>query len=341
MKRNTPPQEEPQGRPIGMQQQAVDIKQWYNNLSVAWKKVIEYTLGIEELTTKEDFDQLEQTEQLYFYIDQEYLNELKDLTPVTALKNVRHLYLSGVPVQDISAIRNMNLLSLDLGNSMILDINDVQYLRNLEYLALSNTRIANVRPVSGLSNLKSLRIDYSRVKDLTPLEKLYQLRELNLSGLKIKDVSMLSNLVSLIELNLSNTHVKDVSGLNGLKGLERLYLNYTQVSDITPLTELLYVNNLDLSYTHVKDFSPLSNMKNLEYVNLGHTSIETLNGLHFPNLKTLSLYNAALENLDGVHNFQKLEHLEVSRTMVDDISPVSELLNLKYIYILTILMLPI
>ena len=139
------------------------------------------------------------------------LGEIKDITGIQSLNNLKYFTLYGTQVSDISALKGLtNLQSLDLRMNQISDISSLSGLTNLQELLAYNNKISDISPL----------------KDLTNLEKL------NLANNQISDISSLSGLTNLQELNLYNNQISDISSLEHLTNLQTLYLGNNQISDI-------------------------------------------------------------------------------------------------------------
>ena len=72
--------------------------------------------------------------------------------------------------------------SLNLSSQGLTQINDLQFLTNLEKLDLSNNQITDVRPLANLKHLKQLNLSQNQIKDITPLSTLPHLQVLDVLG---------------------------------------------------------------------------------------------------------------------------------------------------------------
>jgi hypothetical protein len=108
-------------------------------------------------------------------------------------ENVRSLIADLDPVMDKTEIVTM----MDLSESYISDLSQVQLFKELKKLNLSRTPIQNVGPISELENLEILDLSFTAVRSATPLEKLKRLLELYLDYSEcdqLFDVTLLPNL---------------------------------------------------------------------------------------------------------------------------------------------------
>jgi len=157
-----------------------------------------------------------------------YSEQECNLMPLTRLRSLKILTLSGPGVGDISAVAQLT---------------------DLEELDLGHTFVADVTPLAGLTSLVALDLDDTDVVDITPLSNLVNLRSLSIQGTKIVNVSPLSGLTKLWFLDLDNIHAVDLSPLAGLTNLEWLSVYETDVSDIAPLAHLTSLKQLHLNQT--------------------------------------------------------------------------------------------
>ncbi len=162
--------------------------------------------------------------------------ELNDLSPLSALSQLRTLFCSSTEVSDLSPLAGLS---------------------QLQTLFCYSTQVSDLSPLAGLSQLQILECSATRVSDLSPLAGLYQLQALYCSITRVSDLSPLSALSQLQMLDCSITQVSDLSPLAGLSQLQMLDCSRTQVSDLYPLAALSQLRMLDCSDTQVSDLSPL------------------------------------------------------------------------------------
>lgn len=70
--------------------------------------------------------------------------------------------------------------SLDLSSRGLQQINDLQFLTNLERLDLSDNRITDVTPLANLKQLKQLNLNHNQIQNIQSLVTLPQLQELDI-----------------------------------------------------------------------------------------------------------------------------------------------------------------
>ena len=163
-------------------------------------------------------------------------NIISDLTPLSGLTNLTHLYLTDNDITDVTPLSGLT---------------------GLEWLDLSFNCISDVTPLSGLTSLKTLLLSSNRFTDLTSLSGLTSLNRLYLNDNNITDVTSLSGLTNLTTLSLSVNNITDVTPLSGLANLIDLSLDRNSISDLTPLSRLTRLNRLILFINSISDLSPL------------------------------------------------------------------------------------
>ncbi|WP_053433614.1 leucine-rich repeat domain-containing protein [Sporosarcina globispora] len=259
---------------------------------------------------------------------------------------------SDLTVEDMEQLR-----TLDLQNTMITNLEGLQYAVNLESLHIGSNEITDLTPLSSLINLKILNINsYSNIVDLQPLESLTNLGMLSLTGEKIADLSPIAKLVNLQTLDLRGKQIKDISPLAHLQKLSSLGIEDTQIRDITPLKSLTALRFLTVGNSQVDSISPLADLKSLSYLRLDGNEISDLTPLSgLSNLRSLSLNGnnitelTPLKNLNGLNSIglsgnnisdidvlaslNYLQVLELSHNPLTDISPLKNLTWLKTLYL--------
>ncbi|WP_299459630.1 leucine-rich repeat domain-containing protein [uncultured Microscilla sp.] len=121
---------------------------------------------------------------------------------VADLEKVKHAALIKIDSHDIQVLRIFKSLGL-------LQINDIQIgvdqLDNFLYkntLELSSKNITQINDLQFLTNLESLDLSNNQITDLTPLRNLKKLKRLNLSNNQIEDLSILDELPNLVEVDV-------------------------------------------------------------------------------------------------------------------------------------------
>jgi|GEM_PF-1021576 len=138
-----------------------------------------------------------------------------------------------------------------------------------------------------------------QIRDIAPLADC-PLRELDPGGSPVEDFSVLMKIKTLRMLNLRNTQIKD---LNVAQGLTNLY-------------------NLNINGTPVKDLSPLKGMTKLDRLTVGSTlKAKDLSPVFECPLTSLGIEGCLIKDLSFVTNFPALINLNISSTLVKDLSP--------------------
>lgn len=171
---------------------------------------------------------------LHPYVDFDlaiWATELQDISPVRAMPGLECLNLDGKGINDISSLRDMGLIRLNVVNSEVSDLSPLQGLQ-LRILDLTGSRkITDLSPLNGLP-LERLTIASTSVSDLTPLEGMH-LTLLNCETSLVSDLSPLKGM-PLTDLHLKGSAVTDLAPLQDLP-LERLTCNFQASRDTSVL----------------------------------------------------------------------------------------------------------
>ncbi|HRB96717.1 MAG TPA: COR domain-containing protein [Nitrosomonas sp.] len=209
-------------------------------------------------------------------------------------------------------------------------------------LDLSYNGIGNegARYLSWINNLTELGLKGNNIdnKGAFYLADLNKLTILDLANNQIKDIGVeyLSKLSCLNMLYLSSNQIRDsgVEHLSNLKHLEVLQLDdcmigsigVKHISSLSNLIELDLANNLitDAGVKHIKSLSQLIklNLSNNEISKAGTKQLVALEKLEF-----LELKRTAITSLNEFTNFPHLRRLNVSDTLVADLTPIRYLLE--------------
>jgi len=145
--------------------------------------------------------------------------------------------------QPSGIIRQHKLLTiakLNASSYEIINLDGIQYLRNLASLNLRDNHITEITQISQLTSLQDLNLRGNAISDITPLTTLTKLESLNLRDNPIRDLSPLSNLTNLRELNLHGIPLGDkITLLQNFSSLIRLNIRNCAVTDISLLAKLM------------------------------------------------------------------------------------------------------
>jgi hypothetical protein len=148
--------------------------------------------------------------------------------------------------------RFSKLEALQLSETSLPDVRELQSLVRLRSLDLSGNNLLDFSPLSGLPTLEVLNVSQNTQVDLASLLPLqFQLKELDVSGTAIERVSVLKSFKQLRKLSLRQTHVAEVEDLAQLDRLEFADFSDTWIHSVEALSALPRLQKLNLSFTLV------------------------------------------------------------------------------------------
>lgn len=263
--------------------------------------VLSDLINLKELKISGDFEELKNPN--YSFL--KYLNSLEKLS-------LYRITMTYIPY--VSLLNNLKELSLNLVSS---DVSSPINLKNLEKLTLSSNG-KNLDMIKLLPKLEELSLFfnqdedrlYSEVEetDLNHLSHLSHLKKLRLHRYYC-ELDFLSNLKNLETLNLRGS-----GSFNG----HPFSLGWGNEANLTPLKHLKKLKELDL-YFNYSDIEPLSKLTNLEKLTLYDGNNEDIDKIDF---NPLSRYG-----------FYKNYHISSNFDESINLSPISKLINLKYLKI--------
>ena len=232
-------------------------------------------------------------------------NQVKDLSPVAGLTNLRVLFLHHNPISDLSPVRGLiNLTDLMLYDTLVSDISPVRGLTSLTILQFHGTEVTDLSPISGLINLKNLAFSDPDLSDISPVAGLINLERIFSWNHSISDLSALSGLTKLKAIDLCGGDISDLTPLGGLTGLKDLYLVGNDISDISPIAGLTGLERLNFAGNNISDISALAGLTNLKWLKLENNDISDVSPLaRLTNLTWLAVDRnniSDLSPLDGI-----------------------------------------
>ncbi|NLV40484.1 MAG: hypothetical protein GXY15_04560, partial [Candidatus Hydrogenedentes bacterium] len=251
-----------------------------------------------------------------------YWSEVLDgkLTSLTA---------SGLGISHLDGLELLvELVTLDLYDNEIADIEEVSMLTSLEELDLGRNSITDLSPLAPLVNLTAVELgcgniltrgiapipgQSNQIVDVSPLADLTQLTFLGLSGNDITDVSPLADLENLQYLALSGNPATDFSPLYGLQDLVLLGLGDLGLND-TQMTSLLSnwpdLMGVDVSWNNLTSLSCVSSCTGLQLIlahgNFSLASIAALSNT--PDLQVLLAASCQITSADALAGVAESEN---------------------------------
>lgn len=179
--------------------------------------------------------------------------ELKHLDGLEKLIRLENLDLSNTSVSTLLDLNELTQLrKINISNTRISDIVLNHPQNNLKWICADNTRVTNTAFLWQLSGLERLSLSHCPVDNLSPLEHLIELEDIDVSYTKITFLPRLARLERLEQLNCAWTPIVTLDDMELPASLKSLDLSYTQLrripNCIRQLKELrsLYLNGLKL-----------------------------------------------------------------------------------------------
>ena len=141
-------------------------------------------------------------------------NIVLDLTPLSKMKSLDYISISGIRIQNFDALSETS---------------------NLERITLGGTYINNLNQLKSHSKLKEIFILGTSLKDISALKNLQNLEVLILMNTSVTDLSLLENLRNFKSLSLQGTRIKDITVFKRLRYLEELFLPGLTVEQLKEL----------------------------------------------------------------------------------------------------------
>ncbi len=178
--------------------------------------------------------------------------------------NLYELGIEGYKSQDLIKFKNLNSLRyLGLGNSTIMSLNGIEFLKKLNELSLSYLK--NLSSLNGLEYVNITNLDLSylpKLSNLNSIKKNITLNRIDILKCKsINDISFLSNLIDLEYLS-----IEDIGEIKTLRPIEKLaklkvlfFIGNTNILDgnLYPIESLQYLENISFKnrkhYSHKRE----------------------------------------------------------------------------------------
>ncbi|BDD07404.1 leucine-rich repeat domain-containing protein [Aureibacter tunicatorum] len=205
----------------------------------------------------------------------------------------------------------------------------------LDRSALSSQKIKNIDALAYFIYLQKINLSFNNINDITPIRNLDKLTHLNFQSNIINDISPIANLKNLVDINFYNNNIKNIDCIAELESLEKINFWDNKIINISAIQRLTKLQTVNLGNNYIIDLYPILDLKELEHLWLNNnliTNPEIISNCS-KTLKTLSLGNCGISNLDFLKNCENLESLIIYNNNIKDISCLSKLINLNVLYI--------
>ena len=278
--------------------QKEDMALWWNKLDETWRGIVgngimlenniplkevvsvidsvmitknDSTVALDESIFKHLENFLSKTE-----LDVSLNPEIIDLAPLSKLRSLEELNISGTGVNDLSPIRTLtNLKSLKCEMTGINSLDPLIYCTNIEVLMINDTQIEDLTVVENFENLEELYCFNTNISDIAAVEGLEKLKVIWANDTQIASIDPLNSCKSIRSLDISNTPVSSIDALMGLTKLEQLTIDKTDVADLSSLATTKALKTLSADKTKISSLSPLNSLENLDRVYCDETGINT------------------------------------------------------------------
>jgi|GEM_PF-2408223 len=254
-----------------------------------------------------------------------YYVENYKLTPLQNLKKLKALILFG-NVKDINPLSELKELNaLQICSKLISDIRPIENLTNLNLLSIEQPRTQEWS-INSLSGFKSF-CNNPNIPTISPMDNFNEIYEKE----DVIDLSYLNKLNNLTQLKIIKGGISNLESISNLTNLELLELYSNNIDDIEPLANLTKLKDLRLDINNIESIEALSYLVELEGLILRYNDIEDITSLaNLSKLEVLDLrHNLRISDISPLQNLNNLQELDIGETSVTDTEPLSNLTKLK------------
>mgnify|MGYP000480570228 CR=1 FL=1 len=216
------------------------------------------------------------------------------------------------------------------------------YALEIKELTCRTPGIISLNGLRHFSGLRKLELTQTNISDISELSTLPSLLSVYISNDTNSEVSLqegvedLAKLKGLALLSLHNFNLTDETAQSVVDALPQLYtlsLRKTRLTKAPDFSNHPNLTNLYLADSEIGDVSGILNLSSLQELDLsGNAPLEfPSEGLDFPNLITIKLYDTGIISLDALSKLNSLTYLQAYNSQISDMRGISELTNLKTI----------
>ncbi len=197
---------------------------------------------------------------------------------------------------DLGSLNQLkNLISLDISQIYIPDLQPISKLSNLEYLYMRGTKTRKVSQFDLLEDSPNSQLTHY-------LSSLKKLKILDLSESEAGNLTFLNSLLDLRYLSVAKTYTQTLDGIQNLKELRGLDVSDTTIDAIAQITNLSKLTYLNIANTRIKHFTVLSKLNKLSELNIS-------------GLKTAFTLDVFASNITILRNIESLKKITATNAL--------------------------
>ena len=268
-----------------------DLNDWWKSLSTAWKHAIGAKDLILSQPSKAQLQALANKKEL----DLRGNSAIEDVAPIRAFRNLESLLLDQTPITSLQAL---------------------VALPELRILSFENTQVSSLEPLRGLENLEEINCSHTQVSTLLPLIGLQKLRKVQFDETRVGEILPLASLESLTLLSGENTLLRKEQVLDFLASNPDCLVLFHE-EELTVWWDDLQEHWRDVFRQHISLTGNGLSSENLH-------AIEMLTNVNIEG-------NSRILSLLPLVQLQRLNTVQLTRTQVGDLSPLSKIPSLRRI----------
>jgi len=312
------------------------LEQWWRNLSLTYKLIIQDLLKIGDTITTEELHKIINLTE----VNLSWQKDIKDIGPLSMLHRLEKVNLEGTNVTDLKPLADLNnLAELNIKTTPVNSLEPLNNLINLKTLQCEDTKINDLMPLANNTGLQTVYCDHSAVTQ----QNVLQFRKVLPSCLVIWQSDFLKSWWE----GLSNTWQTEFEkqmkfeGDYGRENLQRLVnLHKITISDnqsvknLNPLTVFMELKTLTVNNTKITDIEPITGLPELEELNLPNNPIAAMPGIvKLKSVKNLNVENTIIEDMDNIGQMTWLVSLNIAGTRIKKLKSIENLVNLQSLII--------
>ena len=260
------------------------------------------------------------------------LTDLKKLDQLSSLTKLEQMSLEYTGITNLTGIEKFeNLKKLDIGNTVITDLNALSAMTGLTDLTLvqmgervteeeteesteeskdesdskeeeeekhTHAGLVDISAIATLTNLESLNIAGNAIVDISAVENMTKLESLTMNSNCVENLGSLSKLTALTGLAVSDNHITDISAISGCTELKTFYAYDNDITDISALancTKLEVLSVYDNEIATLGDLSKLTALTGFDAYDNKITDLSTL--ANCTKLTSINAYNNEITTL--------------------------------------------
>ncbi len=203
-------------------------------------------------------------------------NSIKDISPITPMKNLVRLNLRSNAVSSLDALSGLTTLrEFNISFNSVSTLAPLQQCMHMQILHAERNKLLSVGALGHMVDLSVLVVSGNQLEDISALGNCTRMTELRVDNNLLTSIDCISKMPELTYLDCSYNQIEGIPELDPMSRLQQFYASYNQIPSVASLAGLPELTYVNVDYNEpIEDIEVLSSCRLLVQVNAFGTHVK-------------------------------------------------------------------